>query len=150
VNFVAVVHPLIPPATDVALEAPPDLELGVLPSPPQIGPRHFLPPKPHVAAAPAQEPVAADKHKEPTIAPEVATEEVVQAKAETEHNLELAEKNMTLTQGRKLNATQEDLANKVRGFADSARDAMRSGDWVKAKILSGKAEVLAEQLVASF
>jgi len=150
VNFIAVVHPVIPLATGAALESPPDLEVDVLPAPPQIGPSHFQPPKPHVAAPALQEPTGAGKHAEPTIVPEVATEELVQAKAETQHNLELAEKNLTLAQGKKLNAMQEDLVSKVRGFADNAREALRSGDWVRAKNLSNKAEVLSEQLAATF
>jgi hypothetical protein len=48
-----------------------------------------------------------------------------------------------------LNATQQDLVSKVRGFADNAREAMRSGEWVRAKNLSSKAEVLSEQLATS-
>jgi hypothetical protein len=44
---------------------------------------------------------------------------------------------------------QEDLASKVRGFGDNAREAMRSGDWARAKSLAKKAEVLSEQLAGS-
>jgi len=62
----------------------------------------------------------------------------------------LVERNLTLAQGKKLNPTQQDLASKVRGFADNAREAMRTGDWVRAKNLSKKAEVLSEQLAESF
>jgi hypothetical protein len=53
-------------------------------------------------------------------------------------------------QGKRLNAMQTDLVSKVRGFADNAREAMKSGDWVRAKNFSSKAEVLSEQLAASF
>ena len=87
---------------------------------------------------------------EPTIAPEVTTEEMKAAQAETQRSLDMAEKNLTMAQGKKLNATQTDLVSKVRGFADNAREAMRSGDWVRAKNFSKKAEVLSEQLAASF
>jgi hypothetical protein len=118
--------------------------------PPEIVPNHAQPPRPHVAAPVAQEPVAPSKQAEPTIAPEVPTQEIMAAKAETQRNLDLAEKNLMLAQGKKLNAAQEDLASKVRGFADNAREAMRNGDWVRAKNLSSKAEVLSEELAASF
>jgi hypothetical protein len=107
------------------------------------------PAKPRVAAAPAPEPALVEKPAEPTIAPEVPTEELLAAKAETQRNLDLAEKNLTVAAGKALNATQADLMSKVRGFTDNAREAMRSGDWVRAKNLSKKAEVLSEQLAAS-
>jgi len=80
----------------------------------------------------------------------VPTAELTAAKAETQHNLDLVERNLTLAQGKKLNPAQQDLASKVRGFADNAREAMRTGDWVRAKNLSKKAEVLSEQLAGSF
>lgn len=86
---------------------------------------------------------------EPTIVPEVPTAELAAAKAETQQNLDLVERNLALAQGKKLNPTQQELASKVRGFADNAREAMRTGDWVQAKNLSKKAEVLAEQLAES-
>jgi len=85
----------------------------------------------------------------PTIAPEITSEEMRAAKEETQHSLDLAEKNLLMAQGRQLNAMQLDLVSKVRGFADNAREAMRSGDWVKAKNFSNKAQVLSEQLASS-
>jgi hypothetical protein len=150
VNFIAVVRPVVPPATELAVESPPDLAVDVLQAPPQIGPSHFQPPKPHVVAPAAQEPTGAEKHVEPTIVPEVTTEELRAAQAETQRSLDLTEKNLRMAQGKRLNATQQDLVSKVRGFADNAREAMRSGDWVRAKNFSSKAEVLSEQLAASF
>ncbi len=147
VNFIAVVHPVLPATTQAGLESPPDLPTE-LPEPPQIGPNRMQPAKPHVVAPPAPEPSAA-KHVEPTITPEVTTEELTAAKTETQRDLEITEKNLNMVQGRKLNPAQEDLVSKVRGFADNAREAMRSGDWVRARSLSKKAEVLSEQLAAS-
>lgn len=86
---------------------------------------------------------------EPTITPEVTTEELAEAKTETQQALDVTEKNLSMVQGKKLNPTQEDLASKVRGFADNAKEAVRSGDWVRARSLSKKAEMLSEQLAAS-
>ena len=108
------------------------------------------PAKPRVAPPSPAEPAVAEKPAEPTIVPEVPTAELTAAKAETQHNLDLVERNLTLAQGKKLNPAQQDLASKVRGFADNAREAMRTGDWVRAKNLSKKAEVLSEQLAGSF
>ena len=150
VNFIAVVKPVIPPATEVALEEPPDLPVEVQSAPPQIGPSRSQPPKPYVAAPVAQASGGVDKHAEPTIAPEVTTEEAREAQWETQRNLDMAEKNLLIAQGKQLNAAQEDLVSKVRGFADNAREAMRTGDWVRAKNFSSKAQVLSKQLAASF
>ena len=147
VNFIAVVHPVIPAEMTPDLGAPPDLSAEV-PEPPELGLSRIQPAKPHVAPAPAPEP-AAERHVEPTIAPEVTTEEMVAAKTETQRDLDAAERNLTMAQGKSLNATQQDLASKIRGFTDNAREAMRAGDWVKAKNFSKKAEVLSEELVAS-
>jgi hypothetical protein len=149
VSFVAVVHPMVPQTMATTLDSPPDLELNPLAAPPQIGPSHTQPPKPHVAAPAAQEPAETEKHVQPTIVPEVDTEELKAAQTETQRSLDVAEKNLLMAQGKKLNATQQDLVSKVRGFADNAREAMRSGEWVRAKNLSSKAEVLSEQLAAS-
>jgi hypothetical protein len=149
VSFVAAVKPVIPPAPSMELEAAPEVPVEVLPTAPQIGPSRFQPAKPHVATPP-QEHLAGDKKNDLTIAPEVPTEELQAAQAETRHNLDMVEKNLALAQGKNLNAMQQDIASKVRGFAESAREAMRNRDWMRARNLSSKAEALAEQLVGSF
>jgi hypothetical protein len=81
--------------------------------------------------------------------PEFSAQELEEAKAETQRNLDMTEKNLTVSSGKRLNASQQDLVSKVHGFADNAREAMKSGDWVRAKNLSKKAEVLSEELAAS-
>jgi hypothetical protein len=143
--------PVVHASTDEStLEDPPDIAVDQPVAPPQLAISRSVPPKPHVAPAPAPEAAPAEKPTEPTIAPEVPTEELLAAKTETQRNLDLAEKNLAAASGKTLNATQADLVSKVRGFIDNAREAMRSGDWVRAKNLSRKAEVLSEQLAASF
>jgi hypothetical protein len=147
INSMGFAHPVIPPATvEAALEPPPDIPFEGPAAPPQLGTGRGMPARPRVAPAPAP---AAEKTPEPIIAPEVTTEEMTAARAETEHNLELAEKNLAPAGGRQLNATQQDVISKVRSFAESAREAMKSGDWERARNLSKKAEVLSEQLAAS-
>lgn len=150
VNFVAVAHPVLPTGHPAELEAPPDVPVETLQEPPEIGAERLPPTKPRVTTSEPAESTRAEKHVEPTIAPEVNTEELTEAKTETQRNLDVAEKNLLLAQGKKLNSTQADLASKVRGFADNAREAMRSGDWVRAKNLSSKAQLLSEQLTSSF
>lgn len=149
VSFVGPVKPIVPQGILAALEPPPDVEAQPLPAAPQIGSSHFQPARPHVAAT-VPEHTEVDKHTEPMIAPEVPSEELKQAQAETQRNLEQAEKNLAMTEGKSLNPAQQDIVSKVKGFADSAREAMKNGDWVRAKSLSSKAEALAEQLAGSF
>ena len=148
VDFIAPVRPMVPRPHGTILQSPPDLE-SAPPEAPEIAKDNAQPAKPHVTAPVVQEPAETEKPVEPTIAPEVTTEEMVTAKAATQQSLDIAEKGLSLAQGKKLNATQADLASKVRGFADNAREAMRSGDWDRAKNLAKKAELLSQQLTAS-
>jgi hypothetical protein len=107
------------------------------------------PPRPRVAPNPAPEPSRSEKGAEPIIAPEVPTQEMQAAKSDSERSLDLAEKNLSLASGKNLNPTQQDLVSKVHGFSESAREAMKTGDWLRAKNLSKKAEILSAQLVSS-
>jgi len=147
VSFVAPVHPVLPQMKNTALSSPPDFE-ATIPEAPEIVEERAQPAKPHVPAPAAPEPAGAEKHVQPTIAPEVPTEEMIAAKVQTQHSLDIAEKGLGMVQGKNLNATQQDLVSKVRGFADNAREAMRNGDWERAKNLAKKAEVLSEELAA--
>jgi hypothetical protein len=83
------------------------------------------------------------------ILPDLTADQLNAAKAETQQSLDAAEAKLVQTQGKQLNATQEDVASKVRGFMESAREAMKNGDWVRAKNQAKKAEVLAMQLTGS-
>ena len=116
---------------------------------PQLVIYHSAPPRPRVSQTPPPEPVRSEKSQEPIMAPEVPTAEMLAAKNDSEHSLDVAEKNLSLASGRSLNPMQQDLVSKVRGFSDSAREAMKVGDWLRAKNLSKKAEVLSAQLADS-
>ena len=149
VYFVPFEHPVVPVAAVVQLEAPPDILSDVPEAPPELAISRSAPVRPHVAPPPAPEHAPVEKATEPVIAPELTAQEVNTAVAETQRNLDQMEKNLTLAFGRTLNPAQQDLISKVRGFAESAREAMRNSDWVRAKNLSKKAEVLSEELAAS-
>jgi hypothetical protein len=131
------------------MEEPPEMTFEGSAAPAALVTGSSAPAKPRVTPTPAPEPAPAEKVAGPTIAPEVPSQELTEAKAETEQNLAMVEKNLTLAWGRKLSASQQDLMSKVRGFSDSAKEAMRSGDWVRAKNLSKKAEVLSEELAGT-
>jgi hypothetical protein len=143
-------RPVLPETTtDQTLEAPSVVPMETRFMPPPLAISHSAPARPHVAAQPAPERATAEKTEEPILAPELTSQELTAAKEETQRNLEAAEKNLTATSGKNLNATQQDLASKVRGFTNSAREAMREADWERARNLSKKAVVLSEQLVTS-
>ena len=140
--------PVVPRAVERDLPAPPEITLETSELP-ELATIRSVPPRPRVAQPAAGDAAKAEKEPEPRIAPEFSSAELEAAKAETQQNLDMMKKNLTAASGRTLNASQQDLMSKVRGFAESAREAMRSGDWVRAKNLSKKAEVLSEELVDS-
>lgn len=147
---VVLAHPLTP--SGMANESPgdaPDLEVESVEMPPRLAPPRGGPAKPHFAAAPPAEPPPVEKSPEPMILPDLTADQLNAAKAETQQSLDAAEAKLGQTQGKQLNATQEDVASKVRGFMESAREAMKNGDWVRAKNQAKKAEVLAMQLTAN-
>ena len=148
VNFVSPVRPIVPQTTAMSLEAPPAVGYEALPVAPQIWPTR-QPAKPHVAAPPVDH-TETNKPAGPAIAPEVPSEEAKAAQEETQRNLDAAEKNLAMAQGKNLSPMQQDIAAKVKGFADNAREAMKNGDWTRAKSFSSKAQQLAEQLAGSF
>jgi hypothetical protein len=138
-------HPFVPLLVRAELEAPPDILSEVPWAPPQLVSTQRMPARPRAAAsAPAPIPV-----KEPAgmeIVPELTVEQVEEAKAETLRDLELTEKMVRLAWGKELNASQLDLISKVHDFVDSAREAVRNGDWERARTLSEKARVLSASL----
>jgi hypothetical protein len=86
------------------------------------------------------------KPVEPIIAPQLSTQESEEARRLTQQSLDAAERNLSATRGKTLNAMQSDLASKVRGFMDDAREAMGNVDWTRARTLANKAQVLSEEL----
>jgi len=141
--------PIVPPAASESADNPPDISNEEPSEFPQLVFGHSAPARPRVTPPAVPEPVRIEKPAEPTIAPEVPTEEINAAKNESQRSLDVAEKNLLLASGRNLNTLQQDLVSKVRGFSDSAREAMKAGDWLRAKNLSKKAEVLSDQLASS-
>jgi hypothetical protein len=150
IGVIGFAHPVIPAAAASAeLEAPPDIAMDSAEAAPSLVISRSVPLRPRVTPAPVPDHVPAEKPAEPTIAPEVTSQAMTEAKVEAQHSLDQVQKNLAVAWGRTLNDAQKDLISKVRAFTDNAREAMRSGDWVRAKNLSKKAEVLSEQLAAS-
>lgn len=147
VKQLAMNHPIVPQPLEVSLSDPPIIPYEVDTAPRLVAP-HPAPPRPRGAAAvPTPGPAAAGRQPEPIIAPELSDEQLSTAKLDTQQSLIVAERNLNLVQGKTLNAAQQDLISKIRGFVDSAREAMKENDWQRARSQAKKAEVLSKEFV---
>lgn len=144
VNRLAMSRPVVPPPLEVSLTDPPDIpfEMGLVP---RLVVSHATPARPRAAATPTPGPVTVERPREPIIAPELSDEQLSAAKLETQQSLLVAERNLSFTQGKTLDAAQQDLISKIRGFVDSAREAMKENDWQRARTHAKKAEVLSKE-----
>jgi hypothetical protein len=143
------VRPIVPEYKS-ANEEPqdvPDLQMEI-PAIPKLASARMAPARPRVTVSqPTENSVPVIKPQEqPLIAPQLSAEETEAARRITQQSLEVAERNLLATRGRNLNATQSDLASKIRGFMDDAREAMGNVDWTRARTLANKAEVLSQEL----
>jgi outer membrane biosynthesis protein TonB len=111
------------------------------PSSPRVINRPATPPP-----APAPEP---PKVAAPQISPSLSPAELAEHKNKTNEAIAAAEKNLQRSYGRTLNVTQKDLTEKIRGFLAQAREASRANDWIRARNLAEKAQVLSVELVNS-
>jgi hypothetical protein len=150
------VRPVVQPRGAAAdsrdLEVP-EFNLALEPLAALMVPVRMAPPRPRVPPAPSPAPaapVAAEgKPPAPTIAPQLSQAEFAAAQQETNESMDIAEKNLAATSGKRLNAAQSDLVSKIKGFLKDAREAARAGDWGLARNLAKKAQVLSEELLRS-
>jgi hypothetical protein len=147
------VRPILPqhpsPTADIEVP-PPDLGRQIPPPPAPLATRTpAAPVRPRSIAPPPNPNTSAGKPNTPQIVPELSTQESASLRREADQNLTAAERNLAATAGKSLSATQSDLASKVRSFISDAREAGRAGDWVRARDLAKKAQVLSEELVGS-
>jgi len=136
-----------PEVSGVPEKTPPTLTVpSPKPPPPRTRPRTTPhPPEPEPAAT---EP-AAPRPEPPRISPRYTAAEEVALREQTNRSIAKAEANLQRVGGRRLNATQNDMAEKIRGYLGQAREAAQSGDWLRAQTLASKAEVLSEELIKS-
>jgi hypothetical protein len=133
---------------DQSDEVSPDLQLDLAPPPSALAVVQSVPTRPRVPIAPSTQ-SAATKPEAPQIVPQLTTEETNAAQQQTNVSLSIAEHNIAMSQGKKLSATQLDLASKVRSFIAEARESAHSGDWTHAQSAAKKAQVLSEELASS-
>ena len=129
----------------------PELRVDFPPFPGHLVAVRTSPPRPRVSTPPSTNSAGNDTEKPDalTIAPQLTPQELAVAQQQTTQSLSLAEKNLASARGKTLNATQADLASKIRGFIKDARQASQIGDWRSARSLAKKAQVLSEELAGS-
>src|ERR1700686_4514156 len=99
------------PLPDESVDPVPELQLELPPPPPLLA-VHSAPARPHVVPAPAAENNAESKPEAPVLAPQMSDAEASAARQQMTPSLHEAEKKLARSQGKKLNATQSDLATK--------------------------------------
>ena len=134
-----------PPAAD---ESAPDLRLDFPPPPSRLAAMRS-PSRPRVTPQPPAEVGAPAKPEALSFAPQLSEQEIAAARQQTNDSKSMAHKNLAAAKDRQLNATQADLASKVRSFLAESDDAVKTGDWNRARNLAKKAQVLSEELANS-
>jgi hypothetical protein len=145
------VRPILPQRATATIDVDdpiPDLRFEMPPLPAPLAAR-IAPARPHSVAPSTIQSVPPAKPAVPQIVPGLSTEESASLQQETDRNLSSADRNLAATAGKSLDATQADLASKVRSFISDAREAGQAGDWARARDLAKKAQVLSQELVGS-
>ncbi len=136
------------PATENVEEVAPDLKQEI-PTPAPLAIARSGPTRPRIPSASTNANARPTQQDIPQIVPSLSAQESASLQKEEEQSLSTAERNLAVTAGKSLNATQADLASKVRGFIADAREAGHGGDWERARDLAKKAQILSEELIGS-
>jgi hypothetical protein len=147
----------IAPDTDASppLEAqqnPPALPAPAAKTPVDLAASPVVPPprKPAEHGSPETAEQDTSSHPEPPkIAPELSPSDQAAKQRQIEDDSAVATKNLQTVTNLELNATQQDMAEKIREALAEATDAGKSGDWVRAQNLAHRARSLSEALVQS-
>jgi hypothetical protein len=140
---------LAPAPIDESEDPLEDATLDVAPPPSALVIARSVPSRPRLPAGNSSQTDTANKPEVPQIAPQLTPAETSAAQQQTSQSLSVAERNIGSAGGKTLNATQQDLASKVRSFMAEAREAANSGDWTRARNAAKKAEVLSQELASS-
>jgi hypothetical protein len=139
-----------PPAEQAAVAAP-TLPTASTPAPPVAIPatKPPAPRKPATEQTPAAD-AAPSRLPGPQIAPQLSPGDEAAYQRKTSEDVSVAESNLQQTDGKRLNAAQSDLTEKIRSFLQQSRDASKTGDWARAQNLAQKARLLSVELINSF
>jgi hypothetical protein len=126
-----------------------EVTLEIAPPPSALVIARNAPPRPRIPVVNSSQNDSDSKPDVPLIAPQLTAAEASAAQQQTSQSLSVAERNIGSAEGKTLNATQQDLASKVRSFMAEAHEAAKTGDWTRAKNAAKKAEVLSQELASS-
>jgi hypothetical protein len=126
-----------------------DATLDIAPPPSSVAIARSVPARPRVPVGNSPQNDNGSKPDVPQLAPQLTAAEASAVQQQTSQSLGVAERNIGSAEGKALNATQQDLASKVRSFMAEARDAANNGDWTRARAAAKKAEVLSQELASS-
>ncbi len=137
----------------IATQTPaPDVQDSSSTPPPMITPETKPAPKPQ-RPAPEPEPSSAggDRARPPApqISPQLSEAQKANYQRGIAEDIGVAEGNLKQTDGKRLNAQQADLVDKIRSFRDQSNSAAKEGDLARAKNLAQKARLLSVELVNS-
>ncbi|MFZ3201530.1 MAG: hypothetical protein WA175_10320, partial [Candidatus Acidiferrales bacterium] len=85
----------------------------------------------------------------PQISPEISPHDQESYERSTGDDIAVAEKNLQDASGKKWNAAQQDLVDKIRSFLAESLEASKDGDWARAQTLAQKARLLSVELINS-
>jgi len=146
------VRPNAPTARANGLAEAADIAPDLRVDPPANNTRIFgarsAPTRPRVAAS--TQPENGNGAKQQLLVPELSPQEAAAAKQQFAESVATIERNLASARGKNLTAAQADMVSKVNGFMAEAREANREGDWARARNLARKAQILSEELIASF
>lgn len=130
-------------------QAAPDLPWDFAPQPSRLVVVR-QPARPRVAVQPVPEAVGTAKiSPPPLLAPQLSDQEIAAAQQQMNESVAVAQRNLTTAKNHQLSAMQTDLAAKVNSFLEESKAAVRDGDWMRARNLAKKAQVLSEELAQS-
>ena len=145
----------IPPVAQKTSEAEladlaPDFRVEASSNPARLPGTRPVPLPPRPKATNGSLPEASNGAAAPELVPQLSSQETAAAKVQFAQSIAVVDRNMAATRGRTLTAAQTDIISKITGFVAEAREASGEGDWGRARNLARKAQILSEDLVASF
>ncbi|HEV2288919.1 MAG TPA: hypothetical protein VGR81_08205 [Candidatus Acidoferrales bacterium] len=145
-------QPPVPVAAPETTKSPASIPAPNTPAPKNPAPSNppaDLTPQPDKLKKPAVPPPTAEpaRPEAPQISPQLSPADQAQLEKETNQLVSDSEQNLHRADGRDLNASQKDMVDKINGWLDQSRDAVRTSDWARAKNLAQKAYLLSIELI---
>ena len=137
----------MPPVASQA--AAPEIPASSETPPPMIAPAKPAPKPQKPAPEPATVAEDRTRPRAPQISPQLTDDQKANYQRGIAEDIGVAEGNLKQSDGKRLNAQQADLADKIRSFRDQSASAVKEGDLARAKNLAQKARLLSVELVNS-